>query len=306
MTIDFYKMHGLGNDYVYVDLFAQKIEADWPELARQVSPRQFGVGSDGLILICPGQRSAVRMRIFNADGSEAQMCGNGLRCAARYAYEHGLLDRVLGELPEGLAAAAAGWALAGGQWRSAPIETRAGILTVALHVVEGNRVDQVGVDMGRPILEAARIPTTFSAEMVVAHPFDLPDGQVRMTCVSMGNPHAVIFTDRLDDVDLERIGPYIENHERFPERINVHFAKALGRDRVKVLTWERGSGRTMACGTGACAVAVAGGLEGRLDGAVVAELPGGELRLLWNRRDDHVYMLGPATIVFEGTWLGPV
>ena len=302
MGLTFLKMHGLGNDYVYVDLFAQALDLDWPALARAMSDRHFGVGSDGLILIGPGTAANVSMRIFNADGSEAEMCGNGLRCTAKYAYEHGLLAESLTCPPVrfesviGLATESAG------RWHGADIQTGAGVLTVAVHATDADLVDRVCVDMGKPILDGRAIPTTLTGPNVIAHPLCLSAGTVNVTCVSMGNPHAVIFTDDLEQIDLARLGPAIERHEMFPERTNVHVAQRQGADRVAVLTWERGSGRTLACGTGACAVVVAGALENRLGRCVTVELPGGELTITYSSQDDHVYMLGPATEVFTGTW----
>ncbi len=302
MGFPFVKMHGLGNDYVYVDLITNPFDADWAALAQEVSPRNFGVGSDGLILIAGGEKTSVMMRIFNADGSEAQMCGNGLRCTAKYAYEHGLLDADLTDLPEQLAAVTATSSVVGGKWQAAPIETLAGVLTVAVHATDDNIADVICVDMGAPILEGKKIPTTLHGDMIVNEPLDLPSGRMSMTCVSMGNPHAVVYVDDLSAVDLEAIGPSIENHETFPERTNVHFAHAADEDTVEMITWERGSGRTLACGTGACAVVVAGILEGRLNRTVATHLPGGKLDICWSQSDDHVYMMGPATEVFSGIW----
>lgn len=308
MTFEFSKLHGLGNDYVYLDLFRQELDADWSALAPIVSDRHFGIGGDGIILICPGDTARVRMRIFNADGSEAQMCGNGLRCTAKYAYEHGLLADDLIDLPPGLEQVVRGFSERPDQWRATKIETGAGVLTVAMHVSAERRVDRVCVDMGAPILEPTKIPVKLDGERVIRHPLDTPAGQMQVTCVSMGNPHAVIFFDDdcLDRVDIDRIGPMIEHHSLFPERTNVHFVHASSSTQVRVIPWERGSGRTLACGTGACAVCVAGVLEGRLDRTIAAELPGGRLDIFWNDRDDRVYMLGPATEVCRGRWLGQI
>jgi len=304
MAFQFTKMHGLGNDYVYIDLFNQQFEADWPALARKVSDRHFGIGADGLILICPSNVAPVGMRIFNADGSEAEMCGNGLRCTVKYAYEHGLLDDARRDLPSELAAAMRHLPCPTDKWQSVRVETAAGVLTVAAHTTQENTVDLVCVDMGRPILKPTKIPVDLPGKSVVGHPLVVGPEHLRMTCLSMGNPHAVIFTDRIDTAELDRLGPIIEHHQLFPNRTNVHFAQTSGTDRVSIITWERGSGRTLACGTGACAVCVAGVLERRLDRAVTAELPGGQLKILWNSDDDHVYMLGEAAEVFTGTWRG--
>lgn len=302
MGFNFCKMHGLGNDYVYLDLFAQPLHADWPALARTVSDRHFGIGGDGVILIGPGTDAKVRMRIFNADGSEAEMCGNGLRCAAKYAYEHGLLQGQLTDPPQRFDVVIRNATDSSDTWHSAPIQTGAGVLTVVVHTADADRVDRVCVDMGRPILDAAEIPTTLAGPNVVAGPLRLSMGTLNVTCVSMGNPHAVIFTDDLNQIDLDRLGPAVERHDAFPQRTNVHFAQPRDPNRVKVVTWERGSGRTLACGTGACAVVVAGALEDRLDRSATVELPGGELKITWNPHDDHVYMLGPASEAFTGTW----
>jgi len=302
MPFEFCKMHGLGNDYVYIDLFAQSVDADWAALARTVSDRHFGIGSDGVILVCPGTEAGVRMRIFNADGSEAEMCGNGLRCTVKYGYERKLLAGELGEPPARFAAVIGIDSPVAGTWRSARIETGAGVLTVVFHVTDADVVDLVAVDMGRPILQADMIPTTLTGPSVINHPIDLATGTVSVTCVSMGNPHAVIFTDPLDEIDLTRVGPMIENHDLFPNRTNVHFAHASSRDHARAVTWERGSGRTLACGTGACAICVAGVLENRLARNTTVQLPGGTVRICWDRSDSHVYMIGPAAEVFTGHW----
>jgi diaminopimelate epimerase len=306
MVFNFCKMQGLGNDYVYIDLFSQQLDADWPELAKVVSDRHFGIGGDGLILICPGTAARVRMRMFNADGSEAQMCGNGIRCTAKYAYEHGLLADEPANVAVQLPLAVRGFSASPDAWRVATIETGAGVLTVWLEVTQGHRVERVCVDMGEPILEPAKIPVKMPGKTIVAQTLRVGAEQRKMTCVSMGNPHAVIFTDEVETVDLDRLGPLIERHELFPERTNVHFATTASSDRVKMVTWERGSGRTLACGTGACAVVVAGVLEKRLDRSATVALPGGELKINWNGDDGHVYMLGPAVTVFNGVWSGSV
>jgi diaminopimelate epimerase len=281
----FTKMHGLGNDYVYVDCFRQPPPRDAAVLSRAVSDRHFGVGSDGLILIGPSERADARMRMFNADGSEAEMCGNGVRCVAKYVYDHGIAVKP-----------------------RLAIETGRGVLTLDLDVRNG-KVERVTVDMGPPILDADKIPTTLPGPRVVNYPdarwakdcgFD-----PRVTCVSMGNPHAVFYC--LEDtgkVPLEAIGPEIESAPVFPRRINVHFVQVHSPGEVTMRTWERGSGVTLACGTGACAVAVAGVLTGRSGRRIVAHLPGGDLELNWSETDDHVYMTGPAVEVFSGEWPG--
>jgi diaminopimelate epimerase len=286
----FTKMHGIGNDYVYVDCVTGKPPRDPAALSRAVSDRHFGVGSDGLILLCPSERADVRMRMFNADGSEAEMCGNGVRCVAKYAFEHGLS-------------------------RNNPmrVETGRGVLALSLHT-DGGVVRAVTVDMGEPILAADRIPTTFSGDRVANQPLpplsgDWPPGweracglDPRLTCVSMGNPHAVIYCEDVRRVPLEKVGPVLETNELFPRRINVHFVQVHSPGEVTMRTWERGSGVTLACGTGACAVCVAGVLTGRTARRIVAHLPGGDLELEWSPQDNHVFMTGPATEVFSGDW----
>ena len=274
----FTKMHGLGNDYVYVDCFAQEVP-DPEGLARRISDRHFGVGGDGLILILPGEAADVRMRMFNADGSEAQMCGNGVRCLAKYAYDHGLC-------------------------RSNPmrVETLGGIKAIDLDLGGDGKVAAATVDMGEPILDPASIPVKIPQKRVVDVPLRTIAHAFQMTCVSMGNPHAVMYVDDVAAVPLETVGPEIENHPLFPERVNAHFVQVRSAEEVTMRTWERGSGITLACGTGASAVCVAGVLTGRTGRQIAAHLPGGDLRLQWRQEDNHVYMTGPATEVFSGEW----
>jgi len=287
----FTKMHGIGNDYVYVNCFAEPLPNHPAELSRRISDRHFGVGSDGLILICPSDSGAdARMRMFNADGSESEMCGNGIRCVAKYVYDHGI--------------------------KQAPmlrIQTGRGILTLNLEIKQG-KTHRVRVNMGEPILEAAKIPTTLRGERVVDQPLpaigDIPVRNwtgacgldPRMTCVSMGNPHTVIYCQDTAKVPLEFVGPVLEQAAEFPKRINVHFVQVHSPEEVTMRTWERGSGITLACGTGACAVCVAGALSGRTHRRIVAHLPGGDLELEWSEADGNVYMTGPATEVFSGDW----
>ena len=287
----FTKMHGLGNDYVYIDCFKEHVAAP-AELAIAVSDRHFGIGSDGLILICPSKVADVRMRMFNADGSESQMCGNGIRCVAKYSYDH-QLARSAGQfsLP-GQATYAA----------SLNIETGNGILTVGLEVNSQDKVEQVCVNMGQPILEPARIPVGLAGESAINVPVEFDGISLEMTCVSMGNPHAVFFVEDLDGVDLAKIGPVIENHKLFPQRINAHFVKIDSPREFTMRTWERGSGITLACGTGSCACLVAAVLTGNCQRKVLAHLPGGDLELSWSEVDNCVYMTGPATEVFSGDW----
>ena len=292
-------MQGTGNDYVYVNCFKEKIKNP-AKLARIISDRHFGVGADGLILICPSttlragpsKKADLRMRIFNADGSEAEMCGNGIRCVAKYAYEHKLvrgsnLFAIPGSPP---------------CQKSLNIETGRGILKVGLFLNRKNEVEKVCVNMGRPILTPKDIPVKLAGEKIVEHPVEISGRKLLMTCVSMGNPHAVFFCNDVESVNLEKLGPVIENDRLFPNRVNVHFVQVLGRDEFKARTWERGSGITLACGTGACACCVAAVLTGRCERICTAHLPGGDLNLNWCEKDNCVYMTGPAVEVFEGTW----
>jgi len=338
-------MQGIGNDYIYVNGFVEKV-ADPGKVAQVVSDRHYGIGGDGLILILPSERADVRMRMFNADGSESEMCGNGVRCVAKYTYDHGLS-------------------------RNNPIrvETGRGVLSIALEVAEG-KVQAATVNMGSPILEAGRIPVAIAGMEPDERAVDVRFGpepeasafqpseserervraaaiprdvqrmaatpaaetvgmdcrvclplkirgltratvwveasglDMRMTCVSMGNPHLVLYCARLDAVPLEHVGPMLERHSIFPNRTNVHFVQVKDRGEVGMRTWERGSGITLACGTGACAVCVAGVLSGRTDRKVLAHLPGGGLQLEWRESDNCVYMTGPAVEVFSGEWPG--
>ncbi len=288
----FTKMHGLGNDYIYVNCFKEKIENP-VQLAKIVSDRHRGIGGDGLILISPSETAGVRMRIFNADGSEAEMCGNGIRCVAKYAYEHKLAE--IGgpfSLPGQLSDCRA----------SLNIETGNGILTVGLEVDDRNNIQKACVNMGQPILAPKDIPVNLSGEKVVEQAIEILSQELLMTCVSMGNPHAVFFCDDVDLIELERLGPAIENHALFPNRINVHFVQIDRPTEFTMRTWERGSGITMACGTGACAAFVASVLTGRTERICTGHLPGGDLNLNWCQEDNSVYMTGPAVEVFEGIW----
>jgi diaminopimelate epimerase len=276
MPVNFTKMHGAGNDYIYVDCFANPMPHDPAGLSRKISDRHFGVGADGLILICPSDKADARMRMFNADGSEAEMCGNGVRCIAKYVYDHGLVRKP-----------------------TLTIETGRGVLTLDLEI-GGGAVRQVRVDMGEPILEASRIPTTLPGNPPVQ--VSLPVFDLQVTCVSMGNPHCVTFVKQITDALVLGIGPKIEVDEAFPRRTNVEFAVVNRPDDITMRVWERGSGETLACGTGACAVAVAGVLTGRTQRKITAHLPGGDLQLHWSEMDNRVYMTGPAVEVFSGTW----
>jgi len=287
----FTKMHGLGNDYIYVNCFKEKVKNP-AKLAQIISDRHFGIGADGLILICPSKKADVRMRIFNADGSEAQMCGNGIRCVAKYIYERKLAKTrgafsILGQRPCPA---------------SLNIETGRGVLTVGLITDKGDKVQKVCVNMGQPILAAEDIPVKLPVKQVIEQPMQFQNRAFVMTCVSMGNPHAVFFRDDITTIDLEKFGPVIENHSIFPQRTNVHFVHVDSPTEFTMRTWERGSGITLACGTGACACCVAGVLTGRCKRVCTAHLPGGDLDLNWCEQDNCVYMTGPAVEVFEGTW----
>jgi diaminopimelate epimerase len=276
----FTKMHGAGNDYVYVDCFAEQPPPDPAELARRISHRHFGVGGDGLILIRPSEVGDARMQMFNADGSEAEMCGNGIRCLAKYVYDHGIARR-----------------------KSLRIETAAGLLPVTLETDHCDRVRAVTVDMGQPVLEAAQVPTTLrTGGAVVDHDVRLDGRSFQATCVSMGNPHCVLFVDSASDDLVLGLGPKIERDPRFPKRTNVEFVEVISRREVRQRTWERGSGETWACGTGASAVCVAGVLSGRTERRILNHLLGGDLTLHWDETSNHVLMTGPAVEVFQGQW----
>ncbi|HEX7406284.1 MAG TPA: diaminopimelate epimerase [Candidatus Binatia bacterium] len=269
----FTKMHGIGNDYVYVDCFSQTV-ADPAGLARRVSPRRTGIGSDGLILICPSSIADCRMEMYNADGSRGQMCGNGIRCVGKYAYEHGLARR-----------------------ESLRIETDAGVKLLRLHTDRG-AVVRVTVDMGEPILEGPRIPVAAEGR-VVNVPLQVGTDTYRITCVSMGNPHCVVFTPDVEALALAQLGPQFEHHPFFPQRVNTEFVSVLARDALRMRVWERGSGETAACGTGACAALVAAVLNGKTDRRAIVHLNGGDLDIEWNA-DNHVLMTGTAEEVFTG------
>ena len=271
----FTKMHGLGNDYVYVNCFEEKIDNP-PAVARFVSDRHFGIGSDGLIMINPSKTADFEMEMYNADGSRGEMCGNGIRCVAKYVYDYGLTDKT-----------------------QISVETLGGIKYLDLTVEDG-KVSLVKVDMGKPELEADLIPIISEREQVIDEPIEVDGKEYHMTGVSMGNPHAVIYVDDVKGLDLEKIGPKFENHERFPKRINTEFVHCIDRQTVEMRVWERGSGETLACGTGACAVAVSSILNNLTDTRVTVKLLGGDLQIEWDREKDHVFMTGPATVVFDG------
>ncbi len=273
----FTKMHGIGNDYVYVD--GSKFRpADPAAAARQVSDRHCGIGSDGLILINPSGKADFEMEMYNADGSRGRMCGNGIRCVGKYVYDHGLTDR-----------------------RHLKIETLAGIRTLELFTGADGLVGSVRVDMGQPELRPSEIPALFPGDMVRAHPFSIGGRDWEITCVSMGNPHCVVFLrEDVRQFPLEKYGPLFENADVFPDRINTEFINVTDRNHLRMRVWERGSGETMACGTGACAAAVAAILNGYTERAVTVSLLGGDLEIEWSEGDGCVFMTGPAAEVFEG------
>jgi len=272
----FTKMHGIGNDYVYVDCTKQDI-SNPEEVSRFVSDRHFGIGADGLILIKKSEKADFCMDMYNADGSRGEMCGNGIRCVAKYVYDYGLTDK-----------------------DEISIETLAGIKYLKL-TIEDEKVAKVRVNMGRPILGPKEIPVAADSEPVVKEPIEVCGKTWEMTCVSMGNPHAVIFIDTpVKEFPLEQFGPHFENHERFPKRINTEFVRVLDRNTMEMRVWERGSGETLACGTGTCATAVAAVLNDLCERKVLVHLLGGDLEIEWSKEDGCVYMTGPAATVFDG------
>ena len=274
----FTKMHGIGNDYVYVNCFKETVE-DPKTTAIKVSDRHFGIGSDGLILIKPSEVADFQMDMYNADGSRGAMCGNGIRCVAKYVYDYGLTDKTF-----------------------ISVETASGIKYLDLTLGEDGKVALVKVNMGAPILTSRQIPVVSTKEQVINEPLNVDGETYRITAVSMGNPHAIVYMDDLKNLDIEKLGPKFENHIDFPDRINTEFVKVIDRHTLQMRVWERGSGETLACGTGACAVAVASTLNGLVDEdkPVTVKLLGGDLQILWNRQENLVYMTGPATTVFDG------
>lgn len=271
----FTKMQGLGNDYVYVNCFQEKIENP-SEVAIKVSNRNFGIGSDGLIMINPSKVADFEMEMYNADGSRGKMCGNGIRCVGKYVYDYGLTDKT-----------------------SISVETLGGIKYLDFTIEDG-KVKLVKVDMGSPELVPANIPIVAEGDSVINAPIIVDGKEYRMTGVSMGNPHTVVYIDDVKGLEIEKIGPKFENHERFPDRINTEFAHVIDGNTVEMRVWERGSGETLACGTGACAVAVASILNGLTEDKVTVKLLGGDLQIEWDRKANKVYMTGPAEVSFEG------
>jgi len=272
----FTKMHGTGNDYVYVNCFEERIDNP-SQVARRISNRHFGVGSDGLVLIHPSAVANCRMRMFNADGSEAEMCGNGIRCLAKYVYERGMARK-----------------------EEMTVETGAGVLTLRLFVHDGI-VEKVQVNMGAPHLSPGEIPVSLPGEGIVGASLGVLDREFGITCVSMGNPHCVVFVDDVKNFPVEKYGPPMETHDIFPRGANVEFVQIVNRGEVVQRTWERGASETLACGTGASAACVAGVLNDLTRRAILVHLSGGDLEIEW-KKDDHVYMTGPAVEVFEGEW----
>ena len=273
--IKFTKMHGLGNDYVYIDAINQKIENE-SSLAKFVSNRHFGIGSDGLILICKSDIADFQMRMFNSDGSEAEMCGNGIRCVGKFVYDKGLTDKT-----------------------TVKIETLAGIKTLVLNTKD-RKVETARVDMGEPILEAEKIPVISKEQPVKNLELEVENKKFKFTCVSMGNPHAITIVENTKEFDVEKYGKILEVDKAFPKKANIEFAQIIDKENIKMRVWERGAGETLACGTGACATAVACNLNGLTDRKVNIELLGVTLNIEWNEKDNHVYMTGPAVTVFDG------
>ena len=277
MKLAFTKMEGCGNDYVYINGFTQSVPAEEkPALVRRLSDRHFGIGGDGVIFINPAKEADFEMEMWNADGTRSEMCGNGIRCVARYVYDFGLTDQ-----------------------KEFSIVSAGKIKYMTLYEQDG-QISAVRVNMGQPILEADQIPVRADHSPVINVPIEVQGKEYRMTCVSMDNPHAVVFVDSTEDFPLEQVGPYFENHPCFPNRTNTEFVQVIDRSRVRMRVWERGTGETLACGTGCCATAVACVLNGLTDNAITVEVLGGALQIEWDRDNDLVWMTGPATVVFSG------
>ncbi len=277
----FTKMHGCGNDYVYINGLEERIEYDKkPELVRCMSRRHFGIGSDGVIFINPSTEADFEMEMWNADGTHGEMCGNGIRCVAKYVYDHHMTDRT-----------------------EISVVSAGKVKYLKLQVKEG-KVETVRVNMGAPVFTPSEIPVLMpeKKDMAVDEPITVNGKEYRMTCVSMGNPHAVVFLEDVAGLEIEKLGPYFENHERFPRRINTEFVKVLDKSHVEMRVWERGSGETLACGTGSCATVAACVLNGLTDTAVTVKLLGGDLLVEWDRKENLIYMTGPADTVYEGNW----
>ena len=272
--IEFTKMEGLGNDYIYIDCISNELQVDnIPKLARFVSNRHFGIGSDGLILLCKSEIADIKMRMFNSDGSEAEMCGNGIRCVGKLAYDKKIIDK-----------------------EEITVETLAGIKTLKLHI-ENKKVELITVDMGKPILESTKIPVISDSNKLTIKQDDL---KFDFTCVSMGNPHAITVVDDVDKINIEKYGPVLENDYHFPNKANIEFAQIIDKTHIKMRVWERGAGETYACGTGACAVCVACSMNGLTEKNVDIQLLGGSLQIEWNEENNHIYMTGPAKTICKG------
>ena len=271
----FTKMHGIGNDYVYVNCFQETVENP-SEAAIKVSDRHFGIGSDGLILIKPSEKADFEMEMYNADGSQGAMCGNGIRCVAKYVYDYGLTDKT-----------------------SISVDTKSGVKYLELTVEEG-KVREVRVNMGSPELQTEKTPMIYPMDKVISQPLNVHEQIYEVTAVSMGNPHAVVYLDDVKNLKIEEAGPYFEKHRAFPESVNTEFVRVIDRNTVEMRVWERGSGETLACGTGACAVTVASVLNGYTEEEVTVKLLGGDLKIFWDREKNLVYMTGPAAVVFDG------
>lgn len=274
--MNFTKMQGIGNDYIYVNCFKERVENP-SALSVRLSDRHFGVGSDGLILICPSDAADCRMDMYNADGSRGKMCGNGIRCVGKYVYERGIAKKDV-----------------------LTVETLSGVKTLRLDIKDGS-VRSVEVDMGAPVLDTEKIPARFPADRVVGEPLCVGGKQYAVTCVSMGNPHCVVFTDDVDGMELDKTGPLFERHEAFPEQVNTEFVRVISRGELQMRVWERGSGETLACGTGACACVAAAVLNGKTDRCVRVHLRGGQLEVRWDEETGRVFLKGPAEFVFDGT-----
>lgn len=276
-TFNFTKMHGAGNDYIYVNCFKEKVE-DINATAKAVSDRHFGIGSDGLVLICPSDIADFRMDMYNSDGTQAEMCGNATRCVGKYVYDKGLTDKT-----------------------TVTLETLAGIKILKLNLNDKGEVETVCVNMGQPELVPKNIPINSELDRFIQQPVEVDGREYLVTGVSMGNPHAITYIDDVDNLEIEKIGPKFENHKLFPRRINTEFAQIIDRKTIKMRVWERGAGETLACGTGACATMVAANLSDLADDEVDLVLVGGTLRIRWDKTENNIYMTGPAKFVFDGT-----
>lgn len=277
MNVKFTKMQGCGNDYVYINGFTEKIpQEEKEEFVKMVSDRHFGIGSDGAIFINPAKEADFEMEMYNADGSRSEMCGNGMRCVGKYVYDYGLTDQTQFSV------------------------VSAGKIKYLTLTVEDGKAVQIKVNMGSPILTPAKIPVMAEGETVIDEPITVLDKEYKMTCVSMGNPHAVVFVEDVKEFPLNEVGPYFENHERFPNRTNTEFVQVVDRNHIKMRVYERGTGETLACGTGCCASAVACVLNGLTDTKVYVEVLGGVIYIEWNREENQIYMTGPAVTIFEG------